>query len=223
MERSKEHSLKVTMGTQSTTPSGGAPGPANAYQTLFDAAYYASKAPAFQQLYPPAGQALTYDQRAAIVAQLIASGYVVDEEIDFLGWDPYIVMYMREQAGDTWVPAGLGATTSAVAQPAQFIGPVPAGAIAVSTLLADYPPYPVPAANAAVTPPIPLAPNPVGMRIIPQVPEQPSYVGDIFKCAVANDGYPYGATWTGTSGAFTGTWTKEGLELNMLICWVKTQ
>jgi hypothetical protein len=222
MERSKEKVLRINMGTQNTTPSGGAPGPANAYQVLFDAAYYASKAPVFQQLYPPAGQTLTYDQRAAIVAQLLASGYIVDEEIDFLGWDPYIVMYMRQQYGDTWVPAGLGAATSPTAEPSQFTGPVPPGAIIVSTLLADYPPYPVPV-NTTVVPPIPLAPNPVGIRIIPQVPAQPNYVGDIFKCAVANDGYAYGAQWTGTSGSFTGTWTKEGLELNMLICWVKTQ
>jgi hypothetical protein len=223
------------MGTQITTPGGDAPTPgessaANAYQQLFDAAYAASKPPAFQPLYngyswgssPDAAQ-LAQADRWALVAQLIAEGWVIDEEIEFDGFDPYSTMYMRQLYGDTWVPAGLGNVASAVEPPSQYIGPVPAGAIAVSTLLSDYPPYPVPAVNAAVIPPTPQATNPVGIRIIPQVPSQPNYIGDIFKCAVANDGYAVGATWTGTSGSFTGTWTKQALELGMMIVWTKTE
>jgi hypothetical protein len=87
-------------------------------------------------------------------------------------------------------------------------------------MIEDYPPYPV--AITPVTPPTPQAANPIGIRIIPQVPSQPNYVGDIFRCAVANDGYAIGDTWTGTSGAFTGTWTKQALEMGVMIVWTKT-
>jgi hypothetical protein len=217
------------MGTQITPPGGGAPTPGNAYQSLFDAAYAASKPPAFQPLYngygwgsSPDAVQLTQDQRWALISQLVTEGWTIDEEIDGLGFDPYSVMYMRQLYGNTWVPAGLGNTVSATESPSLYTGPVPAGEIKVSTLLADYPPYPVPVVNAPVIPPIPQAANPVGIRIFPQVPSQPNYLGDIFKCAVANDGYAPLASWTGTSGFFTGTWQKQGLELGMLIVWTKT-
>jgi hypothetical protein len=218
------------MGTIITTPPAPTPGQAsaaNAYQALFNAAYYASKPPAFQPLYNgDAGaqngtaQPLTQDQRIALVSQLIAQGYTIDEEIDFIGWDPYTTMVIREAYGDTYVPAGLGNVTSVTPQPAQFIGPVPPGAIKVSTLISDYPPYPVPA--TPVTPPIPQAANPVGIRIIAQVPSQPNFAGDVFRCAVANDGYALGSTWSGTSGVFTGTWTKQALEMGLMTVWTKT-
>jgi hypothetical protein len=73
-----------------------------------------------------------------------------------------------------------------------------------------------------VAPPTPQAANPVGIRIIAQVPSSPNFVGDIFRCAVANDGYPFGATWQGTSGTFTGTWTKQSLEMGLMTVWTKT-
>ncbi|MGA3202972.1 MAG: hypothetical protein ABSF12_10830 [Bryobacteraceae bacterium] len=222
------------MGTQITPPSGGAPTPgvasaANAYMALFDAAYAASKPPALQPLYngyewgsTPNAVQLTQAQRWTLISQLISEGWTIDEEIDGLGFDPYSVMYMRQLYGDTWVPAGLGNVVTSAEMPSSYTGPVPAGAIKVSTLLSDYPPYPVPVVATPVVPPIPEAANPVGIRIFPQVPSQPNYVGDIFRCAVANDGYPVSATWTGASGAFTGTWTKQALELGMMIVWTKT-
>jgi hypothetical protein len=214
------------MGTQITTPGGSSA--ANAYQTTFNTAYYASKPPAFQSLYggrPGAQMAssnpLTQDQTWTLVGQLIAQGWTIDEEIDAESMDPYTTMFMRELYGNTWEPAGLGAIQSNdVVTPGEYSGPVPAGQIKVSTMIEDYPPYPV--AITPVTPPTPQAANPIGIRIIPQVPSQPNYVGDIFRCAVANDGYAIGDTWTGTSGAFTGTWTKQALEMGVMIVWTKT-
>jgi hypothetical protein len=223
------------MGTQITPPSGGAPTPgassaANSYMALFDAAYATSKPPAFQPLYngyswgvTPDAIQLQPDQRWALISQLLTEGWTIDEEIDGLGFDPYSVMYMRQLYGNTWVPAGLGNVSATTESPSLYTGPVPAGAIKVSTMLSDYPAYPIPEVSIPVIPPIPLAANPVGIRIIPKVPSQPNYVGDIFKCALANDGYAVAASWSGTSGAFTGTWTKQALELGMMIVWTKTE
>ncbi len=222
------------MGLSVTTPGGGAPTPgqasaANAYQALFDTAYYASKAPAFQPLYNTragalmsAAAPLTQDQVNALVAQLLAQGYVIDEEIDFLGMDPYTIMYCRQQYGIPWVYPGLGNVLTSPESGVTPSGPIPAGAIKTSTLISDYPPYPVPASGGPVTPPTPEAANPVGIRIIAQVPAQPNFVGDVFRCAVPNDGYGYGATWRGTTGLFSGTWTKEALEAGMMTVWTKT-
>jgi hypothetical protein len=215
------------MGNPITTP--GVSSAANAYQTTFNTAYYASKSPAFQPLYggrPGAALAssypLTQDQAWTLVGQLIAQGWTIDEEIDAEAMDPYTTMFMRELYGNTWEPAGFGAVQSTeVLTPGQYTGPVPTGQIKVSTMIEDYPPYPLPA-TTTVTPPTPQSANPVGIRIIPQVPSQPNYIGDVFRCAVANDGFAIGDSWTGTSGAFTGTWTKQALEMGVMIVWTKT-
>jgi len=212
------------MGTQITTP--GVSSAANAYQTTFNTAYYASKPPAFQPLYGgrpgcPVTTELTQAQAWGLIGQLLAQGYVIDEEIDAEAMDPYTTMFMRELYGNTWEPAGLGALESSeVLTPGQYSGPVPSGQIKVSTMIEDYPPYPVPI--APVTPPTPQASNPIGIRIIPQVPSQPNYIGDIFRCAAANDGFAIGSSWTGSSAAFTGTWTKQALEMGVMIVWTKT-
>jgi hypothetical protein len=215
------------MGTQVTTP--GVTSAANAYQTAFNTAYYASKPPAFQPLYggrPGAAMAssypLTQDQAWALVGKLIAQGWVVDEEIDAEAMDPYTTMFMRELYGQTWEPASLGETQSNQAlTPGMYSGPVPAGQIKVSTMIEDYPPYPVPI--PPVPPPTPQVANPIGVRIIAQTPSAANYVGDVFRCATANDGFTVGETWSGTSGAFTGSWTKQALLAGMMIVWTKTQ
>jgi len=215
------------MGTQITTP--GVSSAANAYQTLFNTAYYASKPPAFQPLYggrPGAAMTssnpLTQDQAWTLVGQLIAQGWTIDEEIDAEAMDPYTTMFMRELYGNTWEPAGFGAVQSSeVLTPGEYSGAVPPGQIKVSTLIADYPPYPV-TTTTPVVPPTPQAANPVGIRIIPQIPSAPNYVGDIFRCAVSNDGYAIGDSWTGSSGTFTGTWNKQALEMGVMIVWTKT-
>lgn len=221
------------MSTQPNAPTPGTASAANAYQASFNPAYYASKPPAFQPLYGgrpgcPVTTSLTQDQTWALVGQLIAQGFTIDEEIDAEAMDPYTTMFMRELYGNTWEPAGLGATQvtdisqpGAVVTPGMYSGPVPAGQIKVSTLLADYPPYPVPV-GPPPPPPTPQAANPVGIRIIPQVPSQPNYVGDVFRCAVPNDGFAIGATWTGTSGSFGGIWTKQALEMGVMVVWTKT-
>jgi hypothetical protein len=216
-----------SMGTQITTP--GVTSAANAYQTAFNTAYYAAKPPAFQPLYggrPGAAMAssypLTQDQAWVLIGKLIAQGWVVDEEIDAEAMDPYTTMFMRELYGQTWEPAGLGETQSNQAlTPGMYSGPVPAGQIKVSTMIEDYPPYPAPL--TPVPPPTPQAANPIGVRIIAQTPSAPNYVGDVFRCAAANDGFTIGETWTGTSGAFTGAWTKQALLAGMMIVWTKTQ
>jgi hypothetical protein len=214
------------MGTQITTP--GVSSAANAYQTAFNTAYYNSKPPAFQPLYsgrPGAAMTssspLTQDQAWALVGQLIAQGWAIDEEIDAESMDPYTTMFMRQLYGNSWEPAGLGAIQSTeVVTPGEYSGPVPDGQIKVSTMIEDYPPYPV--QITPVPPPTPKAASPVGIRVIPQVPSQPNFVGDVFRSAVANDGYAIGDSWTGSSGAFTGTWTKQALEMGVMIVWIKT-
>ena len=209
--------------------SGPAPNPLSgpgSYQAQFNAAYYASKPPAFAAFYqgrPGGAPGLPISQTAAwaLAAQLMSSGAIVDEEIDAEGMDPYTTMFMRQLYGQTWEPSGLGSPYSTeVVTPGEYTGPVPAGAIKVSTLISDFPPYPVPPAPPA-TNSTTLAPNPVGVRIIQY--NQANEIGDVFRCAVANDGYADGATWTGmSSSGISGTFTKSALEMGMMICWVKT-
>lgn len=229
------------MGTPITAPAPGASTAANAFQSIFNITYRASKHPAFWPLFagePDPGRTdrwsnlapLTIAQTWALVGQLIAQGFTVDEEIDAEGMDPYTTMFMRELYGNTWEPSGLGETQvtdisqpGAVVSPGKYSGPVPAGQIKVSTMIEDYPPYPLAPNGPPAPPPIAQSGNPVGIRIIPLVPSQPNYVGDVFRCAVANDGFGLGATWDGTSGAFTGEWTKQALEMGTMIVWTKTK
>lgn len=201
-------------------------------QFLFNQTYALSKPIAMQALFagqiwgPAALQAQlppSPSQRASICSAGQAAGYNYDEEIDFLGWDPWTVMSQRESMGILWIPAGQGGGLTAMLNPAQFQAlPVPANGLKVSTVLADFPPFPIPVAAApAAPPPIPQIASPVGGRLVAQNPQQANSVGDVFT-SKPNDGWAPGSTWSGSIPGFSGTWQKQGLELGMLIAWVKT-
>jgi hypothetical protein len=117
--------------------------------TTLAQAYYASKPPLMQGLYinrpgGPTGTDLTSDQITALINQCLAAGEVIDEQIDFWGWDPFSIMSDRLMQGILWVPAGLGNVTgTSVITPGEFAGPQPPGTIKSSVTLSDYPPYPV--------------------------------------------------------------------------------
>jgi hypothetical protein len=159
-------------------------------QQQFDQAYWASQPPeiqALQQISDP-------NQRAAQAATLATSGFIIDVPIMVWGWDPYLVMTMREQMGYAWVPSALqppiaiapGNTELGVA-PYNPADPPP-GSIKVSTNIADYPPY-APAQPAATGPTVPA--DPVGVQTI----------GNIYT-SVPGEDYPNGATYTDNRGTF---------------------
>jgi hypothetical protein len=70
-------------------------------QTAFDKAYWASEPPELQAL--PA--IADFTQRTTRASVLAAQGFIVDVPIMVWGWDPYLVMTMRENYGYTWVPS----------------------------------------------------------------------------------------------------------------------
>ena len=130
----------------------------------FDAAYVASKDQRIQALFActlglPCGPTqlaldpMTRFNRAGQLAQVL----VVDEQIDSLGGDPYLIMLERQQYGYTavgaigqFVPFSTPPGVSAPGIPAYD----PTGlAIKVSTSLADYPPFPVPVLQATAAAP----------------------------------------------------------------------
>jgi hypothetical protein len=117
----------------------------------FDNAYWASKDPAVAALRPMTDPTA----RATAAFQLAQAGEIIDKNIDALGMSPYLMMLQRQAVdGDVWVPSGLqGQPTNP--QDMQK-GPVPAGAIKVSTDPADFPPF------APAPPPIPVSTSPIG-------------------------------------------------------------
>lgn len=141
----------ATAGTQNLS------GPAAQSQTppalAMAAAYYASKPAMMQPLYNmrptgPQNPMLTSVQAVALINQCIAAGLLIDEEIDFWGWDPYTIMSDRLRQGILWVPAGLGAIDGTdVITPGEFSGAQPVGTIKSSVTLSDYPPAVAPPAN----------------------------------------------------------------------------
>lgn len=108
--------------------------------TLTDDIYRASKPDAVQELY----KLEPGDARDSLAQQLAQQGYLIDVPIDVWNWDPVTTMAVRKQMGSTWEP-------SALMQPlngAIGAGPVPLGAIKVSTNAVDYPPFDPPAPPA---------------------------------------------------------------------------
>lgn len=147
----------------------GLTGPAAPSETppalTFAAAYYASKNPMMQPLYNqrpggPAAPMLTQDEINTLVSQCIAAGLLVDEQIDYWGWDPWTIMQDRLMQGILWVPAGLGNVEgNEVITPGEFSGPQPAGTVKTSVTLSDYPAWPVSTPPATV-------PTSVGPQIV---------------------------------------------------------
>jgi hypothetical protein len=159
-------------------------------QTAFDKAYWASQPPELQAL--PAIADL--GQRTTRAAALATQGFIVDVPIMVWGWDPYLVMSMRENYGYTWVPSALQTNISVapgVTQPgAVAYDPThpPPGSIKVSINVADYPPY-----NPPPTPAPQLATDgdPVG----------PLSSGTLYL-SIAGDTSPDGTKFTDSRGTF---------------------
>jgi hypothetical protein len=130
---------------------------------IFAAAYYASKNPLMQPLYnmrPGALQSpmLSQDAINSLINKCIAAGLLIDEQIDYWGWDPWTIMNDRLYQGILWVYAGLGnVSIPTVITPGEFSGPAPSGTIKSSITLSDYPAYVNP--NAPVIVPV----DPVGV------------------------------------------------------------
>lgn len=157
-------------------------------QLEFDKAYWLAQPPEVRELAGAADD----DQRSARAAELAAKGFSIDVPIMVWGWDALLVMKMREDFGYTWVPSAL--------QPAVTIAPgiaapgavpydaahPPAGAIRVSTGIADYPPFAAPAAVAQSA-----GNDPVGLQS----------VGSLYL-SVPGETYQDGAKFTGARGTF---------------------
>jgi hypothetical protein len=193
-------------------------------QGIFNYAYWRSKPPAFQPLYnglagaPNADiPALSAVDRVALIRQLAATGVDMDPLLDAGGLDPYAITYYRVLQGFNQIQSGTGLDASADVLPMGATGPLKPGYIAVS--LTPPAPWPIPVPTPPAPPETPLAADPVGMRI---TPFSLNGLGDLFRCAVANDGYPTDGTglWKGTTAqGFAGTFCKVAEEAGMMICW----
>jgi len=130
-------------------------------QTTFDQAYKLAQPPQVQSLL----RNIDESSRQTLGIQLALQGYTIDVPIMIYGWDPCLVMQLRQQFGYTWVPSALQAPVAiapGVIVPGQVAynpnPPYPPGSIKVSTNVSDYPPF---------TPPPP-PPPPVTDYVGPQ-------------------------------------------------------
>jgi hypothetical protein len=159
-------------------------------QQQFDQAYWMSQPPEVRALPGIADQ----DQRANQAATLATDGFTIDVPIMVWAWDAYLVMQMRSQFGYTWVPSALQPPVTiapGVAQPGVVAyDPLhpPPGSIAVSTNIADYPPF---ESSPQPTPQTPVISDPVGLQSI----------GSIYL-SVAGETYQNGAQFTNSRGTF---------------------
>lgn len=144
-------------------------------QEVFDSAYRLHQPPDLRTLID-IGE---YDARVQRASVLAVQGFAVDVPIMVYGWDPYLVMKLRSEAGYTWVPTAL--------QPAVTIAPglgapgaqaydaknPPKGSIKVSLDVADYPPYDPPPSDVNVPVSDPVGPQALGTMYL-------STVGDAY-------------------------------------------
>ncbi len=229
------------------TPAPTPGGAGNSYQAQFNQAYCTSKNPALWPFYAgrpdTSGNArwsnltpLTPQETWALFARLLALGYVLDEEIEGEGLDPYTAMWMRSLVyGQTWEPAGTGdvqvtsvGQSGAVVTPGEFIGPVPPGQIKVSIMISDYPAYVAPPSTEPTPAPMQPLANPVGPLKIPSGINALTQVGGLFATLVNSqglDGYVMSSLWpaTGTAEAqgLIGQWQKVPGMMGMGAYWEK--
>ena len=165
-------------------------------QQQFNEAYKASLPPELRELMalPDANDA-DHDAKTKRAVELAQKGFSVDVPVMVWGWDPYLVMQLRQQFGYTWVPSALqppvavapglpGFGTSAPYDPKN----PPAGSIRVSLNLADYPPFDPP---APAGPQSPVIDDPVGLQSV-----------GVLYLSVAGERYPDGAKYSDGRGTF---------------------
>ena len=115
-----------------------------AFQKAYIAAQNPAKAPFY---YGRAGgqDKPMLDQAGAdaLVNTLNAENVVFDEQIDYQGWSPMVVMKMRKGYGIPWVFRGTGGVVSSeVESLLMYAGPMPPDGIPTSVHIADYKPWP---------------------------------------------------------------------------------
>lgn len=109
----------------------------------FDDTYWAAQSPEVQSLRTINDQAT----RTTHAMMLATQGFIIDDEIMILGWDPWKVMSVRQNFGFTWVPNVLQPNVEIIPgitdwkhTPYDPSNP-PLRSIRVSTNPADYPPF----------------------------------------------------------------------------------
>ena len=159
------------------------------YPAAFDQAYWLAQPAAVRNLAKLDDQ----NARSTQAAVLAMQGFTVDVPIDVYGWEPYLVMKLRQDFGYTWVPSALQAPV-AIAPGLSAPGAVPydpqhppAGAIKVSTDIKDFPAFEPPPQPA----PLILTANYVGAQSI----------GNLYF-ALAGDPTPDGGVVKDARGTF---------------------
>lgn len=170
-----------------------------AYQTRFNAAYWAAQPTMLQQ-----AQVASFSVAAAEEWLADPEDLVVDFNTMCLGWSPYWTMFFRLTTGYKWSP-NAGQPNVTVAPGLDVPGLVdydplhpPIGAISNSLNLADYP---------AFTPPAP--PAPVVTELVGSATGTTyTYNGTAYPMYITNPGtdnssVPAGGTFTDGRGVFT--------------------
>ena len=193
-------------------------------QEIFNIAYVRSKRDDMQTLWNgtymdptfenvgnnPQTPPLSQSARNALIGSLQSQGVLIDEQIDYWGWDPYTTMVTRVGAGLNWVyPLGTGPSNPIAGNQA---GPPPFGTIKVSTNPADFPPY-----NKTNPPsPVVFSVNPIGVLEVAY--GQPNGIGDLY--AQSPNWISTSTTWVDSRGTFTKIFLIE--LMGTISVWKKT-
>lgn len=133
-----------------------------AAREAFDAAYFAWLDPRALAVTKLNDASMSIQARLNNCTPLLMDGLILDPVIFMECDDPYESMIVREAEGFVWYP-GLGQAFPSD-RTAMWSGPVPPGAIRISSKIADYPPF------APDPPPIPFDPNLIGPDLSFQMP-----------------------------------------------------